>query len=444
MVSQAGFDAGAGAAHGLDQLLGKTQVFGGAARALASPLFRRYWIGHALSTTGRWMKRTAVGWLTWELTESTSWLGVIAFADLLPTVLLAIVAGAFADRFGFMRIIRFSQISSAVLALVFATLVLSDQINIWMVLGLTALFGIFESAGQPARMAAVHALVARRDLSSAIALGSASFNASRIVGPGIAGGLILWVGTGVVIALCGATFAAFYLILRTLKLDNAPADDRSKSPAALLEDIRAGVVYAFSHAGIRFIMVLLAATSFFIRPVIELMPAVSAQVFAAGPTGLSLLLSAIGSGALFASLLLARRGRTAGLTKLLIFSTSITGVALMVAMQFQNIWIAAAFLALMGAFMLSGNVAAQTLIQNSVEGAVRARVMSLFIVFAYGLPAVGAVVMGWVASAAGLQVAIGGGALFMLLAWLWARPQQKSMQDALERPEDDETRAHRA
>ena len=82
------------------------------------------------------------------------------------------------------------------------------------------------------------------------------------------------------------------------------------------------------HPGLRFVFIMLAATSFFIRPVIELMPGISARVFEAGPQGLSLLLSSIGAGALVASLWLARRGQTAGLTKLLISSTIVTGISL--------------------------------------------------------------------------------------------------------------------
>jgi MFS family permease len=404
---------------------------GGAGRALATPPFRLYFIGYTLTTIGRWMKRTAVGWLVWQLTESPTWLGIIAFADLLPTVLLAIVAGAISDRFGIMRIMRLSQVLSAILSVLFGALILSGWINIYLVLVLTLIFGAVESMGQPARMSAVHAVVAQRDLSSAIGLTSASFNASRIIGPGIAGALILWTDTGVVIGLSALTFLSFYLVL--LKLDfGTPKSDGMRSPMALLQDIRSGIAYAFGHSGLRFVFILLAATSFLIRPVIELMPGIAAQVFDGGPTGLSLLLAAIGAGAIAASLWLAQRGETKGLTRLLVLSTSVTGIALMLAMQFRHIWLAAAFLVIMGAAMLVGNVAAQTLVQNTVASELRARVMSLFIVFAYGLPAIGAIIMGWVASYAGFPAAIGGGALFMLLFWLWARKKQRARGVILE------------
>ncbi len=188
-------------------------------------------------------------------------------------------------------------------------------------------------------------------------------------------------------------------------------------------------------------MILMFATSFFIRPVIELMPGVSGQVFDMGPAGLSLLLSAIGAGALVASLWLARRGEMAGLTGLVVWSMVGTGVALMLAMVLDSIWIAAAFLAVVGAFMLTGNVSAQTLIQNAVDQDVRARVLGIYIVFAHGLPALGAVIMGWIASGAGLRATIGGGAAFMVLFWLWSRPRRDAMARRLERVDRGDTPA---
>lgn len=375
------------------------------------------------------MYRTSVGWLAWELTHSSAWLGVIAFADLLPTVVLTILAGAFADRFGFMRIIRISQISAALFTAVLAALVILKLITIEILLVITMFLGAAESLGQPARMSIVNALVPKRDLASAIALGSASFNASRIIGPSIAGALILWFGSGPVLALCAVIYASFYFVLRTIHIDDKSTTQRTSN--GLLRDIKAGVGYAWGHKGIRFVMTLLAATSFLIRPVVDLMPAVSAQLFSGGPTGLALLLAAIGVGAVTASLWLARRGDTKGLTSLLVLSTSASGIALATAMQFSNIYAGAAVLCVMGFFMLIGNVAAQSLVQNSVEQEFRARVSSLFIIFAYGLPAVGAVIQGWIATHIGLNVAIGTGAAMMIAAWLWARPQRQHMSRLL-------------
>lgn len=387
-------------------------------------------IGHTLAAVGRWMKRTAVGWLTWELTESTSWLGIVAFADLAPMMLFVILSGAIADRVGLMRIVKLSQILSGLIAVLFAVLIFTDLITIEAVVVLSLFFGAAEALSQPARMAAVHALVPREDLSSAIALGAATFNASRIAGPAIAGVLIIWTNTGTVIAICAVIFFVFYLLLCTIHMVETATGQ--KLSLALFVDIWRGFQYVHGHPGILFMMVLMVAVSFFIRPVIELMPGVSGQLFDAGPAGLSLLLGAIGAGALVASLWLARRGKMVGLTGMVTVSILGCGLALMLSMVVGQLWMAVAFLLVVGWFMLVGNVGAQILIQNAVDQEVRARVLSLFIVFAHGLPAFGAVLMGWMASVAGLRVTIGCGALLMVLVWLWARPRAGNMAAILE------------
>lgn len=387
-------------------------------------------LGHTLAALARWMKRTAVGWQAWAMTESPSWLGIVAFADLVPMMLFVILAGAIADRVGLMRIVRVSQILSGLIALLFAALVMTDLITIEAVVVLSVCFGTAEALSQPARMAAVNSMVPREDLTAAISLGGAAFNASRIVGPAIAGGLIIWAGTATVIALSGLLFFVFYILLRTIQIPETAGNKRIS--LELFVDIWRGMQYVWAHPGIRFLILLMVAVSLFIRPVMELMPGVSDQVFDAGPAGLSLLLGSVGMGALLSSLWLARRGDMAGLTSLVTLSVLGVGVALVLAMVGGTLWIAMLFLVVMGGFMLMGNVGAQSLIQNTVDEHIRARVLSLFIVFAHGLPAIGAVIIGWIASYAGLQVSIAGGGLVLVLVWLWARPRGARLAAELE------------
>ena len=77
---------------------------------------------HAISTNGRWLHRMAVGWLAWELTESTSWLGIVGFADAFPMVFVSLLAGALGDRMGYLRVIRFSQFCAGCVTALFAAL----------------------------------------------------------------------------------------------------------------------------------------------------------------------------------------------------------------------------------------------------------------------------------------------------------------------------------
>jgi MFS family permease len=406
-------------------------LFGGIAQTLGNPVYRRYWTSNTINTTGRWLYRTAVGWLTWELTESTSWLGIIAFADTFPMVIFPPIAGAFADRLGSLVVVRASQFGAALVATVFGALALSGAITIEMVLILTALFGSVEALSVPARMSLIHALVPQRDLAPAIALNSTTFNAARIVGPAIAGSLILWVSSAAVIALSALTFIQFALVLLTIRAD-APVGGQAPS-RGLIADIGNSVRYALGHRGIRFLMILLGVSGLFVRPFMELLPGFAAQVFDRGPEGLAILLSSIGAGAMISGLWIAQRGRTAGLTFIVTFGVLTSGLSLMLFTVSGHIWLAAFFLVLTGFTMLMGGVGAQTLIQNAVDAAMRARVMSLFVIISWGLPAVGALIMGWLATFFGLQATVAAGALLAVLTWLWARRVGRVLAPELER-----------
>ncbi len=408
----------------------RTSVFGGAASALRIPIFRNYFLGHFIASIGRWMYRMSIGWLAWDLTGSTVWLGAVAFADLVPSAVLTIFAGAITDRFGYMRIIRNSLVVVMSLTALLGVLVITNSISVEWLMVIALLSGSAESLGQPARLAIVNALVPKHDLSSAIALGSTSFNASRIVGPSIAGLLILATGPGVVMLLCALAVFYFWTVVRRIHLEEKPKP--KKQGDSLWRETLAGFTYVLDHRGIRFVMILLTATSLLVRPVIELLSSIADRIFHSGPTGLSMMLSGIGVGAVAASLVLARRGQTQGLTKVLVWSTFGTGISVWAALHAPSIQLAALAFSCMGVFMLCGNVSAQTLVQNNVSNDMRARVLGLFIVFGHGLPALGALVQGWLATFFGLPAAVGGSAVLMLTFWVWAMFRQRAMIGELE------------
>lgn len=413
----------------------KISAFGGIGRALSHRDYCVYWTSNGINTIGRWMYRIAVGWLTWELTESTAWLGIIAFAESFPLVVFSVLAGAIADRIGYIRITVLAQTATVVVAVVFAGLTLAGLITIELVLISALLIGSLESLTTPARMALVHALVPKEDLSAAIALGSATFNAARFIGPAIAGALLVWAGSGVVLAVVAVSFAQFCLILLIVK-----ADEPERTPGPwrdLIGDIKTGIRYGFAHPGIRFLLVMLGVTGLLIRPVIELMPGFSAEVFDRGADGLAILMSTLGFGAMVSCIWIAVRGRTEGLTGLVTASLLVQGAALAlcaIAGQFWgNIWISAALFGVVGFAMLVGGVGSQTLMQNAVESHMRARAMSLFIMISWGLPAFGALAAGWIATFAGLSVTIGVGGTLTIVLWLWARPRAAALESELEK-----------
>jgi MFS family permease len=406
-------------------------MFGGIGRALSHRDYCLYWASNGITTIGRWMYRIAIGWLTWELTESTTWLGIIAFAESFPLVVFSVLAGAIADRIGYIRITILAQTATAAVAIVFAAVTLFGSITIELVLISAVLIGSLESLTTPARMALVHALVPKQDLSAAIALGSASFNAARFVGPAIAGGLLVWAGTGAVLAVVAVTFVQFCVILLIVK-----ADEPERTPGPwrdLVGDMVIGIRYGFGHPGIRFLLIMLGMTGLLIRPVIELMPGFSAEVFDRGADGLAILMSVLGFGAMISCIWIGMRGRTVGLTRLVTVSLLAQGIALILSTLAGDIWIAAACFGVVGFAMLVGGVGSQTLMQSAVDSGMRARVMSLFIVISWGLPAFGALAAGWIATFAGLPLTIAAGGVLTIVLWLWARPQAEKLETDLEK-----------
>ncbi len=407
-----------------------SSLFGGIGTALANPQFRLFWTGNAASTIGRWIYRTAIGWLVWELTKDPKWLGIVAFVDVFPMVVLSIVAGAISDRIGSVKLIKIAQVGMCLMGASFSAAIYAGYLSIELILGISVVHGILEAMSTPPRIAIVHSLVKKEELSAAIALNSAMFNASRVLGPAIGGSLLLWTDPGTVIALATLAFVQLYIVMLFLKVTDAGSGGRISWE--LFTDMKDGFVYAWRHTGIRFLMLMLTAVGLLIRPVMEFAPGFAAQVFGRGPEGYAMLLSSIGGGALVASLWLARRGRTEGLTRLVVVTLIVQAICVMLFAFSDNIYVGSAFLAVMGFFMLAGGVGSQTLIQNAVDPAMRGRAVSLFIMISWGFPAVGALVTGWIASAAGLQPTIAAGAALTLLVWLWARPVGRRLATGLE------------
>ena len=275
--------------------MAKSSFFGGIATALSNPQYRLYWSSNAVSTIGRWVYRTAVGWLTWELTKDPKWLGIVAFADVFPMVVLSIFAGALSDRIGYMKVIKITQLGMCVLGAAFAGSIYAGFLNIELIIGLSIFHGTMEAMSTPARISVIHALVRREDLSAAIAMGSAVFNASRVVGPAIGGTLLLWTTPEAVMAVATLAFIQFYIVAFFIRAKDDGGTGRISWE--LVDDMKQGIIYAWRNVEIRFLMLMLMAVGLLIRPVMELAPAFSAQVFGRGPDGYAILLSSIGAGA---------------------------------------------------------------------------------------------------------------------------------------------------
>jgi predicted MFS family arabinose efflux permease len=398
-------------------------------RVLSHPNFGIYTAGNAVSLTGTWMQRIVTGWLTWDLTQSATWLGIIAFADLFPTVLLGPIGGAFVDRWDRLRVTKITQLIAMLQATALFALTVTGHITPLLLLVLTAFLGIVAAFNQPARLALTPALVPSRDLTSAVAINSLVFNLARFLGPAAAGLIIAAAGVPVAYAVNALTFLAFFAAISKVRLDATTPSSEVRT--GLFSDLAAGLRYTASHVGIASVLVLMIAGNIGARPLIELLPGFAADVFDSGATGLAVLTSSVGFGAILAGIWLGGRGDQPGLARILMLSSLLLAFSAALFVGTERLWVGAPILVVTGFAMASAGIAAQTLIQISVDASMRGRVLGIYSLLFRGGPAIGAVLMGAAADYVGFRPPILAGALAILIVVLWARLRERRMVESL-------------
>ncbi|NQV56962.1 MAG: MFS transporter [Rhodospirillales bacterium] len=389
---------------------------GGISGAFSSRNFQIYWVGNFVHTVTVWVNRMALGWLTWEMTHSGLWLGLISAAGMLPMVIFGPIGGVTADRFGHRRQLVTATYTGAVVAAVMAILVALDEATPENLLVLAILAGILRAFNVPARSAMIHALVERRHLSSAIGVNSATYYGGNFIGPALGGLLIA--GFGIAPAffayVAGEVIAATSFFLLDIK------DERPKSAHGfnLFGDLVQGARYTAGHKGILSLMVLSAIMAMLLQPYIDMLPGMADKVFGRGADGLAYLTSATGAGAMIGGLWIAQRGRTEGLVRIQV-SMALAAVVMMIGfVATDHLGIAMAALFAVGFCLISAHSSNMTLVQNSVAPELRARVISISGVVGVSGPAFGALVLGWAANQFGFRLPLAASGLIAFLAIL--------------------------
>lgn len=401
-------------------------------RTLRARNGRVFFGGSLLAWTGLWMQRIAVGWLAWDLSGSAFWLGVVAFADLFPAVVVSPIAGAVADRSDRVRLTMTVQSIVVVQAWLLATLTALGEISIPRLIALELVLGVAQSFAQPARQSLMPGLVPREDLPGAVALNSLTFNVARFTGPAFAGLLIVETSIAVPIAANGLFYLIATASMLLLRVD--PADRIGHAPSrSILAEMVDGFRYAARHPGIGRIMLYAGVIGVFARPMLELMPAFADGLFQKGAEGLAMLTSTTGLGALVAGIVFVTRGGIRGMTLIaLVAGLSIAlGALLMAATDIFAIGLIGA--AASAAAQVVHGISVQTLAQTASDRTMRGRVMSIWGLIVRACPAIGALSLGALAEAIGLRPAV---LLFVALcipAFLWGMKRRKRVAAALER-----------
>jgi MFS family permease len=268
--------------------------------ALQHPNFRLYFITQLVSFSGIWMQKVAAGWLVFHLTRSELWLGLIACAAGLSSLLFSPLAGVLVDRFPKRRIVIVTQTVQMLLALILALMVFTDSVQVWHIVAPSFFSGMMDALDAPARQAFILDMVDRDSLSSGIVLNSIMTSTARIFGPTIAGiALVQW-GAGWCFLLNGMSFLA---VIGGLYAMSVIEQQPKGSSVPFMKQFRAGLSYSRHHPTIMPLLVLATVGSIFIVNMATLMPAFADEVLHYPKEGYAILSAAQGFGAVCAGLL---------------------------------------------------------------------------------------------------------------------------------------------
>lgn len=379
--------------------------------AFAHRNFQLYVAGQAISLIGFWLHQVAMGWLVFQLTGSAFWVGTVAAVGGLPFLIFTTFAGVFIDRANKQRLLIVTQITEAIIAAVLGTLVLTNNVNLAVIIILTFLNGAVGSIDLPTRLTFIVEMVGKRDLASAIPINNGLFNAARFIGPALAGIIITSFGVAWPFILNGLSFlAGIWAILNIRPIYSFTADVDVRP----LESLKSGLKFAFGHPKILYFIILAFFSAILMWPFQTLMPLVAERVFASGANGYGSLLSAAGAGSLAGAIFTSAMSRRQNQIKFVTLGILISTICMLLFSLNRNFLFAHLLLAAAGFGILMKVSTLNTLVQLYSPDKMRARVMAVYLTMFVGMMPVGNQLAGIIAQNTSAMFTIGLGSVLML------------------------------
>ena len=345
--------------------------------------YRILFPANTVSNIGSWAQRIAQDWLVLELTNNNgTYLGLVTAVQFAPVLLFSLHGGKLADRFNKRKVLINTNIVGGAASLGLGALVITEHIQLWHVFVLAAVLGISTAIDAPVRQSFTTEVVGQTDLPNAVSLNSANFNAGRLIGPAVSGGLIAAFGTGPSFIVNGLSY--FFVIAALLNLNEKAFfhQDRAKSDG----NIREGLAYAKARPDIYVVMLMVFFLATFGLNFQIFNALMATQEFKLGPANFGLMGTFIAIGSLSGAIGSARLERFRN-TKFVIrggiaFSTSIMVLSILPNYISYVIW-----LPICGVTALTTLVSANSIVQTSTDPAIRGRVMGLYLlIFMGGTP----------------------------------------------------------
>lgn len=387
--------------------------------ALRHSNFRLFWFGQIVSVTGTWMQSIGQAWLVLQLSQNAFLLGLVSALQFLPVLVFSVFGGVIADKLPKRRILIYTQSLSALLAFALFILAGTHVVQVWHIMILAFCLGIVNSFDIPTRQAFISEMVDRDDLMNAISLNSAQFNASRVVGPGVAGLLIALLGIPPLFLLNAISYLAVIagLALMNPALLHAPVKRAASEPP--LRQVREGIIFAWRTPSIRLALLMLFVISTFGMNFNIILPLLADTVYHTGATGFGFLSSMLGLGSLVAALVLAATVKQPRAWLMVVSAAGFSILEFAIAST-RRPEFALGLLVLLGFASISFSATANTVLQTDSPDHMRGRVMSLFAMVFAGATPIGALLTGTLAHLYGAQLALAVGALPCVLAAIYA------------------------
>ncbi|MCK9485122.1 MAG: MFS transporter [Dehalococcoidia bacterium] len=345
-------------------------------RSLRHRNYRLLWIGTLFSSSGLWLQQVTINHLAFALSGSSFVVGLANGARSVPLLALGPVGGVMADRYDKKRLMLSTQVAQMVTTFIFAIIIIGGWVQIWHLVVFGLVSGVAWALNMPVRQSVVPTVVPREDMMNAMALNSAGFNITRIVGPAAAGIMIATVGAGENFLIQSVAYLCVAITVAQLAL---PA---SRSVARATGSVRAnlgeGARYVWGHATLRTQMTLAFVPVVIALPYISILPQFNEVNMGGDATTFGLMMAAPGIGAVAATLVLASMANLERKGVLLMAAIFCLGLTLIGLALSPNLWVALPVLVLVGATQMAYMTTNQTILQLSIPDEYRGRVMGIW------------------------------------------------------------------
>ena len=364
-----------------------------------------YFLTNTLSLLGTWIQKVGLGWLTWQITESTFWTSFVSIALMAPVGIIGPFIAVYAESWDMRRAFLITKILMMLVSFVIFALQYFDLHNLHSLIITSLALGLLSAVHHPIRLVFISIVVPRPYLASAIGLNSVSWNMSRVVGPGLSGFAIAILGLATTFGIAFILYAPLIVALALLPLE--PRAKAKPNADRFFQKMRDGGRVALQTPLIFTALCVVALNSFLVRGVLEIQPAIIGQILGGESQALATATAAAGVGALLASGWIGLGKLSSDFIQRCLWPMLAIGIIGTACLNLTSMIIPMSLIFVLTGFTATvAGIGAQTLIQLKVEEDYRARVMTWWSSVSFGSLTLGGILIGFLGDLTPIEDAI--------------------------------------